>query len=291
MRSGRRVESEIIASVSRGLGGREGPRRRFPPSLIALALAVPVIPIVVGLLLTAGSGGGAPASAAGSTTAQPKALTFRPRPLRSTARQLSPLPPGSGAVVAQIVKPTVMRASPGGRAIAKLGVRSDFGSPAVALVRAHRRGWLGVISTQSGNNRLGWVPQTATALTRVAFEIRVSLGARRLTVLDGGKVLERYTVAVGRPSAPTPTGRFEVTDRLAAEDPNGPYGCCVLALSAVSPHAIQGWGGGDRIAIHSTPETWSIGQPVSHGCLRLTMAQGRWLMTHIPLGTPTVITS
>ena len=79
--------------------------------------------------------------------------------------------------------------------------------------------------------------------------------ARRLTVSDNGKVVQRYTVAVGRPSAPTPTGRFAVTDRLLTGNPSGPYGCCILALSAKSPHAIQGWTGGNRIAIHSTPET------------------------------------
>jgi lipoprotein-anchoring transpeptidase ErfK/SrfK len=28
---------------------------------------------------------------------------------------------------------------------------------------------------------------------------------------------------------------------------------------------------------------------VSHGCLRLTLAEGRWLLSHIPLGTPTII--
>ena len=65
----------------------------------------------------------------------------------------------------------------------------------------------------------------------------------------------------------------------------------MLALSAESPHAIQGWNGGDRIAIHSTPETSSIGLPVSHGCLRLTLAEGRWLMAHVPLGTPTLISA
>ena len=65
----------------------------------------------------------------------------------------------------------------------------------------------------------------------------------------------------------------------------------MLALSAKSPHEIEGWNGGDRIAIHSTPETSSIGLPVSHGCLRLTLAEGRWLMAHIPLGTPTLISA
>ena len=108
-------------------------------------------------------------------------------------------------------------------------------------------------------------------------------------MLENGHVREKYKVAIGRPTAPTPTGRFAVTDRLNTGDPSGPYGCCVLALSAESPHAIQGWGGGNRIAIHSTPETSSIGLPVSHGCLRLTLPEGRWLLQHIPLGTPTII--
>ena len=112
-----------------------------------------------------------------------------------------------------------------------------------------------------------------------------------LTVLHNGKAVERYTIAVGAPTSPTPTGRFAVTDRLTTGDPQGPYGCCILALSALAPHAIQGWSGGNRIAIHSTPETSSIGQPVSHGCMRLTLAEGRWLLDHIPLGTPTVIST
>jgi lipoprotein-anchoring transpeptidase ErfK/SrfK len=150
-------------------------------------------------------------------------------------------------------------------------------------------GWLGVVSPLAGNGRLGWIPRSAAQLIPVLWELKVSLSARRLTVRYNGATVQRYTVAIGRPVAPTPTGRFAVTDRLTTGDPTGPYGCCILALSAHSPHAIQGWGGGNRIAIHSTPDTSSIGQPVSHGCIRLTVAEGRWLLAHVPLGTPTLI--
>jgi lipoprotein-anchoring transpeptidase ErfK/SrfK len=129
------------------------------------------------------------------------------------------------------------------------------------------------------------------SLGRVTWELKVSLRARRLTVLEDGKVRARYTVAIGRPDAPTPTGRFAVTDRLLTGNPAGPYGCCILALSAHSPHAIQGWTGGDRIAIHSTPDLASIGEAESHGCVRVTLPEGRWLLSHIPLGTPTLISS
>lgn len=67
--------------------------------------------------------------------------------------------------------------------------------------------------------------------------------------------------------------------------------CCILALSAHSPHAIQGWTGGTRIAIHSTPEVASIGEAASHGCVRVTLAEGQWLLDHMPLGTPTLIST
>jgi lipoprotein-anchoring transpeptidase ErfK/SrfK len=148
-----------------------------------------------------------------------------------------------------------------------------------------------VISPLAGNGHVGWIPAADASLSRVDWELKVSLSARRVSVLYNGRTVERYTVAIGQPSAPTPTGRYAVTDRLLTGDPTGPYGCCILALSAKAPHAIQDWSGGNRIAIHSTPETSTIGEPVSHGCLRLTLAEGRWLLNHIPLGTPTLITS
>ncbi len=63
------------------------------------------------------------------------------------------------------------------------------------------------------------------------------------------------------------------------------------AVGQGAPTPSQDWSGGNRIAIHSTPETETIGEAVSHGCVRLTLAEGQWLINHIPLGTPAVITS
>jgi lipoprotein-anchoring transpeptidase ErfK/SrfK len=100
-----------------------------------------------------------------------------------------------------------------------------------------------------------------------------------------GRVVKRYTVGIGASWAPTPTGRFAVTDRLTTGNPGGPYGCCILALSATAPHAIPGWAGGNRIAIHATPATETIGQPDSHGCLHVTQDEAKWLIFHVPIGT------
>ena len=275
------------------MGDEHGGRRRLPSRralLVILAILVPGIPIAVGIAI------GLQKPAAGSAATTAETLTPEvPATIGGAARHVTPtapaLPGGSGALVALLHHPTDLRASPGGHSIARLRTKTAFGSPEMLWVVKHVPGWLGVMTPQAGNGRVAWIAQSATSLTRVPWELKVSLAARRLTVLDHGRVVERYTVAIGTPGAPTPTGRFAVTDRLVTNDPAGAYGCCILALSANAPHAIQGWTGGTRIAIHSTPETSSIGEAASHGCVRVTLAEGRWLLAHIPLGTPTLISS
>jgi lipoprotein-anchoring transpeptidase ErfK/SrfK len=259
------------------MGGRRTVRAR---AVLAAAFAlVPLVPIVIGALFI--SGGSGSTRAAGFTPASRSAATAKPAAPRASA----------GAVVAVVVHPTAMRLTPGGKVLARITTRTEFGSPEALWVRQQQPGWLGVVTPLAGNRRIGWIPRSAASLSAVSWELRVSLSARRLTVIDRGRVLKRYLIAIGRPDAPTPSGRFAVTDRLLTGDPAGPYGCCILALSAHSPHAIQGWTGGDRIAIHSTPDAATIGEAVSHGCMRVTMDNGRWLLAHIPLGTPTLITS
>jgi lipoprotein-anchoring transpeptidase ErfK/SrfK len=270
--------------------GRRGlPSRRA--LLVSLAILVPAIPIAVGIAV----GSQKPAAGSAATTAE--TITPAAPATAGTARasRVTPsapaIPAGPGALVALLRRSTDLRASPGGHLIARLRTKTEFGSPNMLWVVKHVPGWLGVMTPQAGNGRVAWIAQSATSLSRVSWELNVSLAARRLTVLEHGRVVERYTVAIGAPGAPTPTGRFAVTDRLVTSDPGGPYGCCILALTASAPHAIQGWTGGTRIAIHSSPETSSIGEAASHGCVRVTLPEGRWLLAHIPLGTPTLISS
>ena len=257
--------------------------------LALVAALITVVPIVIGVAITAAKPGPAAASGSSFKPIAPSPTAAAPTTTTSTRSKTSAHQPG--VLVALLQHATTMRTSPDGPTLAQLPLRTEFGSPQALWVVRRSGSWLGVVSPLAGNGKLGWIEQSTAKLGRVAWRLNVSLHARRLTVSDNGKVVQRYTVAVGRPSAPTPTGRFAVTDRLLTGNPSGPYGCCILATSAKSPHAIQGWTGGNRIAIHSTPETSTIGQPVSHGCVRLTLAEGRWLMAHVPLGTPTIITA
>jgi lipoprotein-anchoring transpeptidase ErfK/SrfK len=106
-----------------------------------------------------------------------------------------------------------------------------------------------------------------------------------------GHTVRRVTIAVGGPGHPTPTGRFAVTDRLSVLDKGSPYGCCVLALTGHQTRLPPGWPGGDRLAIHATTDTASIGKAVSLGCMRAPSSQARWLIESVPLGTPVFIRS
>jgi len=268
--------------------GSRSPRPWTAVALVALAV-VAAVPIIAGAAI--GPSNSSQPSATSASLYKPLASPATATTTATPARPKENLPPGSGALVAAVLHQTPMRDAPGGKVLAQIGTRTQFGSPEILLVVKHSPRWLGVVTPDAGNGRVGWIPRAAASLSRVNWELKVSLATHTVSVLQAGKVLHRYDVAIGRASAPTPTGRFAVTDRLTTGDPSGPYGCCILALSAKAPHAIQGWNGGDRIAIHSTPDTGSIGLPVSHGCLRLTLAEGRWLIDHIPLGTPTIISS
>ena len=102
-------------------------------------------------------------------------------------------------------------------------------------------------------------------------------------------MVRRMHVAVGRPGSPTPTGRFSVTDKISGERFGPYYGCCILALSATQPHTPPGWTGGNRMAIHGTDASSSIGTAASAGCLRAGDEDLNALMEWVPAGTPVVI--
>jgi lipoprotein-anchoring transpeptidase ErfK/SrfK len=188
--------------------------------------------------------------------------------------------------IAVVVRPTALLSEPGGgRRLARVKPKTEFGSASVLAVVSHRGGWLRVIASELPNGRRGWIAARDTEPGGVPYRIRARLSGRRIEVLQNGRVVRRIRSAVGEQGTPTPTGTFAVTDKVPFTDPGSAYGCCALALSAHQPDTPSEWTGGDRIAIHATPARESIGRPVTLGCMRVPVADARWLMAHIPLGT------
>lgn len=190
-----------------------------------------------------------------------------------------------GHPVAVLAHPTVLRATPGGRRIAKLGRRTEFGSPRVLAAVGEKGNWLRVLASELPNGRSGWIPASAAGVVASRWSIGVDLSERTLTAREDGKVVRRFTVAVGKPSTPTPTGRFAVTDKLNFSGGSAAYGCCAVALTGRQAHIEPGWRGGDRLAIHGTRLTGTIGTAASFGCLRASDADVRWLVRRLLLGS------
>ncbi|MEO5678891.1 MAG: L,D-transpeptidase [Acidimicrobiales bacterium] len=96
-------------------------------------------------------------------------------------------------------------------------------------------------------------------------------------------------VAVGSPAAPTPTGRFSLVDKLDTGSSGSAYGPFALGLSAHSDVLTEFGGGDGQIGIHGTNDPTSIGQAVSHGCIRVPNDVILRLASALPLGTPVLV--
>jgi L,D-transpeptidase catalytic domain len=253
--------------------------------------------IVLSLLVLGGGGVGlskvdfsAAASEPPPAPAPPLALTTPQAP----AHVRAPIPPPPGPrtrLLAHVRAGLALSERPGGPRTIAVGARTEFGSPRVLGVAARRGQWLGLVTSERPNNRLAWIRRGARGLElrRTRWTLRADLSTRTLTLRRGRRVVHRARVAVGRPGSDTPTGRFAVTDKLRPGDPASPYGCCLLALSGHQTKLIKGWPGGDRLAIHATPNLWTVGKAASLGCMRARPGDVRRLMRTVPVGTPVFI--
>jgi lipoprotein-anchoring transpeptidase ErfK/SrfK len=190
---------------------------------------------------------------------------------------------------ASVLRRTTLRASPAGRVVARIGTRTEFGSPRVLAVTGERAGWLRVVVSERKNGEHGWIRASAARLGATDVWIRVDRSRRELTLRRGHRVLRRVPVAVGRPGTETPLGRYAVTDLLRTSSADSPYGCCALALSGHQTKLLPGWPGGDRLAIHATPNPETVGTEASLGCMRAHTHDIRVLMRRVPLGAPVVV--
>jgi len=114
--------------------------------------------------------------------------------------------------------------------------------------------------------------------------IVVSIPDRKLVLFEGDRVLRIYEVAVGKPSTPTPQGKFAIINRVpnptyfartgaVAPGANNPLGSRWMGLSA------QGYG------IHGTNAPSSIGKAASHGCVRMRKQDLEELFEMVTVGT------
>lgn len=99
----------------------------------------------------------------------------------------------------------------------------------------------------------------------------------RLIVQMQGQKLKEYSIAVGNPSTPTPVGEYQVVYK--GKNWGTSFGPRWLGLNVP-------WG---NYGIHGTNKPYSIGQHLSHGCIRMLNSDVIDLFERIPLGTKVTI--
>ena len=87
----------------------------------------------------------------------------------------------AGVVVRPRFAHVILRTAPGGGSVvARLGRRTEFGSPLAWSVKARRGRWIGVLAPQRPNGRLAWIDVRALRISKDAVRIDVSLSRRML---------------------------------------------------------------------------------------------------------------
>jgi hypothetical protein len=226
------------------------------------------------ILVVAGGVGGSPADAR-----QPPSPVSPSQPLAILLRRhdaLALLPPRRSTVV------NIVQAS---RPIT--GIRTVLPVLGHATTSGGER-WLRVMLPGRPNGADGWITQAGTVLTSTTWHIVVETSSRRVLVYHRGVLTRTFAAIVGKPSTPTPQGRFFVEEPVRI--PGGVGGPFALALSARS-NVLQDFDGGPgQIAIHGLENLGgAAGTAVSHGCVRLSDASITWLVPRIGAGVPVTI--
>jgi lipoprotein-anchoring transpeptidase ErfK/SrfK len=253
-----------------------------------------IVILVAGLavLLAAVLGGYAAvrARADGSGAAQTLAAVPSPSPLPSGAAQ--PQYDRWTVGVAQQPVTVYKRADSSSPVVANLPMHTSADYPMVVLVDSiESKGsqtWYRIWLPTPPNESRGWIKEGQLALYTTASKIVIDLSKRRLYVYKRGALADSFPVAVGRPSLPTPTGSFYLTQKLIPPDPAGTYGVLQLGTSAFQPK-LNNWPDGGQVAIHGTNEPWLIGKAISHGCVRMTNAAVKQVSRLVPTGSPVEI--
>lgn len=132
---------------------------------------------------------------------------------------------------------------------------------------------------------------------------------RLLTVLENGRPLHRFPVAVGMPGWETPAGRFQVLEKTAHPTWEHPQTGARLPPGAANPLGSRwigfyrdcagrkGWDGEQMLdfrgcvvaGFHGTPHRWTIGRALSHGCVRLYDEHVKVLYDLVSVGMPVTV--
>jgi lipoprotein-anchoring transpeptidase ErfK/SrfK len=127
--------------------------------------------------------------------------------------------------------------------------------------------------------------------------ITVSRTERLARVFRRGKLVKTYTVAVGTPEYPTPSGRFVVQTMQRNPSWNVPQSEWAGSLAGETipggdprnPLVARWIGFNGAVGFHGTNSSGSLGSAASHGCIRMNPADVTDLFERVRPATPVLV--
>ena len=158
----------------------------------------------------------------------------------------------------------------------------------VSRLRATSRAWVKIRHASTA------APNGVKAFRSV---IVIRRGSNQLFLYRYDHLRRMFRVATGQSAYPTPLGRFTIQvkwrnpwwyppnskwakgQKPIPPGPNNPLGTRWMGLTAPG------------VGIHGTPNPASIGYSLSHGCIRMYIADAEWLFNAVDIGTTVFIVS
>ncbi|NMA55575.1 MAG: L,D-transpeptidase [Firmicutes bacterium] len=119
----------------------------------------------------------------------------------------------------------------------------------------------------------------------------INIPSCTLSVLADNKIIKTYPVAVGKPSAPTPLGKFRIINKIVNPTWYPPDGSRPVPPGPDNPLGRR-WLGflPNGYGIHGNNNDSSIGRAVSLGCVRMHNSDIEELFDRVKIGTELAIT-
>lgn len=121
----------------------------------------------------------------------------------------------------------------------------------------------------------------------------IKLSDRRVYVYQDEQLKTSYPIAIGREGWETPTGTYKVIQKIPNPTWKHPFTGEIIPPGPENPLGerwIGFWTDGiNYIGFHGTPNEETVGEAVSHGCVRMLNRDVRAMFEKVAIGTTVIV--
>ncbi|MGL5131775.1 MAG: L,D-transpeptidase [Planktothrix sp.] len=125
------------------------------------------------------------------------------------------------------------------------------------------------------------------------LKLVIKLNQRRVYLYQNQQLKTSYPIAVGREGWETPVGEYQVIEMISQPAWEHPFTGEIIPPGPDNPLGERWIGfwtdGKNYIGFHGTPNTETVGQAASHGCIRMFNQDVLALFQKVKIGTPVIV--